>query len=74
MGASMPSSSLRAATGVPVLSIACIRSATTTLNIAYQIELHENFEFKAVDLDRERVVRKAVSVERVIMPAEVVRQ
>lgn len=33
-------------------------------NIADQVRLHENFEFKAVDLDRKRVVRDAVSVER----------
>ncbi len=37
-------------------------------NIADQVRLHENFEFKAVDLDRARVVRDAVSTTRLKYP------
>lgn len=38
-------------------------------NIADQVRLHENFEFKAVDLDRSRVVRDAVSSVKLKVPA-----
>lgn len=37
-------------------------------NIADQVRLHETFEFKAVDLDRERIKQNAVSVQTLKVP------
>lgn len=37
-------------------------------NIADQVKLHENFEFKAVDLDRARIIRDAVSTIKLKLP------